>query len=119
MINLFKKILKSLGYAAQGIGLLFSTQLNAKVHLAAAVMVIVAGVYFEIDRLDWCIIILTICLVLSAEAFNSAIEVLCDLVHADYHPMIKKTKDMAAGGVLITALGAVVVAVFIFSSKLI
>lgn len=108
----------SFKYAFKGIFDLFRSQPNAKIHLLAAVVVIAAGFYFSLSKTEWAIVLLTIFLVLAAEAFNTAIEYLTDLVSPEYHVLAGKTKDAAAAGVLFVAMGAVMVAVVIFLPKI-
>jgi len=67
--------------------------------------------------MEWCWITLAIGLVILSEMFNTAIEYLTDLVSPEMHPLAKKTKDVASGAVLIAALMAVVIGLFIFIPK--
>ncbi len=101
-------------YAAEGIVTLFKTQRNARIHLFAALVVIAAGFYFELSSIEWCLIVLTIVLVIALEGVNTAIEFLTDLASPDIHPLAKATKDVAAGAVLIAAIGAAVIGCIIF-----
>lgn len=110
--------INSFKYAFQGIFDLFRSQPNAKIHLLAAIVVIAAGFYFQLSKTEWAIILMTIFLVLAAEAFNTAIEYLTDLVSPEYHKLAEKTKDAAAAGVLLTAMGAIAVAAMIFLPKI-
>lgn len=110
--------INSFKYAFQGIFDLFKSQPNARIHLLAAVLVITAGLYFQLSTTEWAIVLMTIFLVLAAEAFNTAIEYLTDLVSPEYHKLAGKTKDAAAAGVLLTAMGAVAVAAMIFLPKI-
>lgn len=114
---MLKKRIDSFGFAFKGIFDLIKTQPNARIHLCAAVLVFISGWYFQITTLEWCLCILAISSVLAAEAFNTALEYLTDLVSPDYHILAGKTKDVAAAGVLITALGAAIVGLFIFLPK--
>ena len=91
---------------------------NSRVHLVSAVVVVSAGLWFGLPRGDWLILILTIALVISLEAVNTAIEALCDLVSPDPHPKIKLAKDVAAGAVLVAAIAALFVAALIFGPHL-
>jgi diacylglycerol kinase len=116
---MFKKCIASFRYAFTGIALLIKTQANARFHLLAAAVVIVAAWYLEVSALEWAILALTIGTVLAAEGFNTALEFLTDLVSPDYHELAGKTKDVAAGAVLITAFAAIAVAVFIFGPKIV
>lgn len=93
------------------------TQPNAKIHLAAAVFVLAAGIFFKISTTEWCLVIFAVTAVFSAEAFNTALENLTDLVSPGHHPLAGKAKDVAAAAVLITAMGAALAGVLIFGPK--
>ena len=95
-----------------------SSQVNAKLHLTASVIAIGLGYYFEIDRDEWILLTIAIAMVFAAELFNTAIEKLGDAIDLDYNPQIKNAKDLAAGGVLMTALGAAVIGILIFGPRL-
>ncbi|MEO0338119.1 MAG: diacylglycerol kinase family protein [Bacteroidota bacterium] len=113
-----KRIL-SFKYAFQGIGTLLKTQVNAWIHLLAIIVVVVAGLILGCTSTEWAILMLTIGAVFSAEAMNSAVEFLTDLVSPEYHDLAGKAKDLAAASVLILAIASIGVAVFIFLPKLI
>lgn len=109
---------KSFTHAGRGLWLFVKTTPNAWIHLFAFLLVILLGVYFSITTIEWAILILTSAMVLAAEAFNTAIEIDIDLTSPEYHPYAHDTKDVAAGAVLITALAAAAIAVFIFGRYL-
>lgn len=115
---MLSKRLKSFKYAFAGLFDLFRSQPNALIHLLAAVVVVIAGFYFQLSEVEWCMVSLMIALVFAAEAFNTALEYLTDLVSPGYHPLAGKAKDASAAAVLITAIGAVVVAIIIFLPKI-
>ncbi len=117
-MNYFKERLASFKYAIAGIVDIIKSQANPKIHLIIASLAIVGGIYLNISIVEWCMIILCIVLVLSAETFNSAIEYLADLATPDYHLLAQKTKDAAAGAVLIAAMGAAIVGSIIFLPKI-
>lgn len=112
-----RKAIRSFRYAGMGIYSLFRYENNARIHLIAFILVVIAGVFFQISSVEWCIITILIGLVWSAEAINTSIEKLADVVSPGYHPAIKDVKDLAAAGVLILALVAVVVGCIIFIPK--
>lgn len=114
---MLKKRIDSFGFAFNGLFELIKTQANARIHLLAAAFVLVAGYYFQITTTEWCLCIFAISAVLAAEAFNTALEFLTDLVSPDYHILAGKTKDVAAAGVLITAIGSAIVGCLIFLPK--
>lgn len=110
--------LLSFRYAFQGIGNLLRTQPNARIHLLATVAVLAFGWYLHLSPSEWCIIIVCISAVWAAEAFNTAVEYLVDLVSPQYHPLAGKAKDVAAAAVLICAIGACLVGFIIFGPKI-
>lgn len=110
--------LKSFRYAFQGLADLLRTQPNAVIHLAAAVAVIGTGLALGLAPLEWMVLVLAIAGVFAAEAFNTALEYLTDLVSPHHHPLAGKAKDAAAAGVLLAALGAAVVGGLLFIPKL-
>ncbi len=100
---------RSIGFAARGVRDLFRYEHNAWVHLGAAVLVVLAGLVLHVPPADWRWLILAIALVWAAEAGNTAVERLCDLVHPGHHPVVKRVKDLAAGAVLICAAAAALI----------
>lgn len=114
----FQNRVKSFGFAIQGIIVFFKTQVNAWIHLIAALLAVVAGYVLNIDRWEWCAIVFAIALVIVAELLNTAFEFLTDLASPSIHPLAKKVKDIAAGAVLVAAIAAAVIAGIIFIPKL-
>jgi len=106
--------LKSVRYAFAGIAVMLRTQHNAWLHLAATVAVIAAGFALRISANDWRWLVVAIVLVWVSEGVNTAFEHLCDVVQPGFHESVKVSKDIAAGAVLITAIGAAVLGAMIF-----
>lgn len=117
MKKLLQERLNSFKYAINGVRLLFTTQVHGKFHLFFGLFVIVAGFFFDISTTEWCLVTLSIAMVIGAEAFNTALEKLTDLVSPDYHTLAGQAKDLAAGAVLICALGTLVIGFIIFLPK--
>lgn len=113
-----KKRLKSFKFAFNGIILLITHEHNAWIHCFAAVCVIIAGFAFDISTTEWIAVTFAIGTVLAAEAVNSSIEAIADLVSPGYNEAIKRTKDLAAGAVLILAISAAIVGLIIFIPKI-
>lgn len=113
-----KKRYASFGYAFRGLADLVRTQPNAQIHLVVSAMVLGAGFFFHLSRTEWMVVVGCMALVISLEAFNTAVEYVCDAVSPEYHPLIGKAKDVAAGGVLIGSCGAVVCGMLIFLPKI-
>lgn len=101
-------------FAWNGIVVAFKEQPNLKLHVLIACVVVVAGLYFRITDTEWAVLIICISLVIALELINSAIEYLVDLVTLERRPLAGKIKDIAAGAVLVTAIGAAVVGVVVF-----
>lgn len=112
------KRLLSFKYAFQGLRDLIRTQPNARIHLVMAMLALILGIWLRLNPTEWAIICLCIAAVLAAEAFNTAMEYLTDLVSPDHHVLAGKTKDAAAAGVLLTAIGAAIAGLWIFGPKL-
>jgi diacylglycerol kinase (ATP) len=110
--------IESFGHAFRGLALLLRSEHNAWIHAVATLVVVVAGLAFEIDRAEWIAVLLAIAIVWAAEAFNTAIELLCDEIEPDRHPVIRNVKDVAAAGVLVCALGAAAVAAIVFGRRI-
>lgn len=117
--NGFKKRIKSFGYAFTGIGELIKSEPNARIHLAATVGAITAGLLLCISNTEWCIILIVIALVWIAEAFNTVIEKLADHLFPDHHETARIAKDISAGAVLISAIIALTCGLIIFLPKII
>lgn len=106
--------LRSFGHALRGLKVLLQTQQNARLHALATVMVVVAGALLRISPAEWALIALAAVCVWATEALNTSIEFLVDLVSSERHPLAAKAKDVAAGAVLVTAIGSLIVGVLIF-----
>jgi diacylglycerol kinase (ATP) len=106
--------LRSVRFALIGIRTMLASQHNAWVHTGGTVAVITAGLVLRVGRVDWCLLILAMMAVWTAEALNTAFEFLCDVASPEFHPMVAKSKDVAAGAVLISAIGAVGVGMLVF-----
>lgn len=107
-------LLGSFRNAFQGIRILCRRERNFRLHLlfALAACLLAAGLQFALQK--WMILLLTIGLVMTAEALNSAIESLVDLIEPERHPLAGKAKDIAAGAVLIAALVSVMIGLLLF-----
>lgn len=113
-----RKRLKSFRFAFNGIRLLITHEHNAWIHCFAAGCAITAGCIVGLSPIEWIAVVLAIGTVLAAEAVNSSIEALADLVSPGYNEAIKRTKDLAAGAVLLLAIAAAIVGLIIFVPKL-
>ena len=112
------KFIQSLQFAISGIITFFRNERNGQIQLVAAIIVVTLGLVFQIDTKEWLVVVLCILMVVTLEMINTALEQLCDVVQPDYHPQIKIIKDIAAGAVLIAALGSVIAGAIIFVPKI-
>ncbi len=112
-----KARIKSFSYAIQGINTFLKTQHNAWIHAFATVLVIVLGNIVRLSFSEWCLIFLAIALVFITEMLNTAIEFLTDLASPEFHPLAKKTKDVAAGAVLFSSIIALIIGLLVFTPK--
>ncbi len=113
-----KKRILSFKYAFKGIWVVASKEINFQIHIIAAIIVLLLGYLLNIREKEWIIILLCIAIVMAAEAFNSAIEKLVDIVSPDINPKAGKIKDIAAGAVLITAIASAIIGLIIFIPKI-
>ncbi|WP_299229023.1 diacylglycerol kinase [uncultured Psychroserpens sp.] len=111
--------LKSVGYAFKGALFLIKTESSIKIQVFIAIIVTIAGFYFEISKTEWLFQIVFIGLVMSLEGVNTAIEYISDFIHPDRHDSIGRIKDIAAGAVFIAAVAATIAAMVIYIPKLI
>ena len=118
MIKLFNNLHVSFRNAFKGLYFLFKEERNARIHVFATIAVIFCGIYFQLDAIEWALIVFAICLVLILEAINTVFENLMDYISTDQHQRIGKKKDLVVGAVLIAALGAFVIGCLVFIPKL-
>ncbi|MFK7948363.1 MAG: diacylglycerol kinase family protein [Saprospiraceae bacterium] len=112
--NRIQKRISSFKYAFNGIIDLFKTQINARIHAFFILLVIGGGFFFNISKTEWFICIISMAMVLAAEAMNTALEHLTDLVSPEYHELAGKAKDAAAAAVLILAIAAAIIGFIVF-----
>ena len=110
----FNRRLRSFGHAFRGLKVLLQTQPNARIHVAATILVVAAGALLRISPAEWALIAIAVMCVWAAEALNTAIEFVVDLASPDPHPLAGKAKDVAAGAVLIASIGSAVIGGFVF-----
>ena len=111
--------IRSFKYAINGIITMLKSQHNAWVHALATILICVSGFFFGFTKYEWSWIILAIVSVWTAEALNTAFEFLADVASPEFHPLVQKSKDVAAGAVLISAIGSVFIGIMIIGPYLI
>jgi diacylglycerol kinase (ATP) len=100
---------KSFVYAAHGLRYMLRNEHNARIHLAATGAAIAAGAALRISAADWRWIVVAILWVWMAEAFNTAVEQICNVVSPGENEHVRIAKDVAAGAVLLSAVGAMLI----------
>jgi len=111
------RLRRAFRYAWAGIVFLFRNEPNARIHLVLAIVALLLAWWTGFSAVEWAILALVIGVVFVAEALNTAIEALTDLISPQRHPQAKIAKDVAAGAVSMAALMAVIVALFLFIPK--
>jgi len=112
--GLWRRRIASFGHAVRGVGSALRSEVHLRFHALATVVTLGLGLYYRLGRLEWALVALAIAAVWTAELANTAIEALTDLASPDYHPLAGKAKDVAAGAVLLAALGALAVGLLVF-----
>lgn len=107
-------LLKSFGYAIEGIGYALQYNRNLRIHFIFAVLVVLASIFFHVSPYEMGILGVMILLVISSEMINTSIEEMANLILKEHSREAKIAKDVAAGMVLLTAVGSVIVGVLIF-----
>ncbi|WP_042145979.1 diacylglycerol kinase family protein [Paucisalibacillus sp. EB02] len=110
---------KSIGfkYAVNGLREVFKSERNFRLHLFSTIIVIIAGIFYEIHYTEWTAVVVVVGLVITAEILNTAIEEIINYVKPEIHPAAKKIKDLAAAGVFMAAITALIVGLIIFLPK--
>lgn len=113
-MSYLKKRKQAFGFAFSGLFQAFKSEKHLQLHGIIAVLVIAAGIFFDISIARWLAVAGCITLVISLELINSALEKLCDLYSTEQNPKIKYIKDVAAAAVLVASIFAAIVGVVIF-----
>lgn len=112
------KFRESASHAMDGIAYTVGHERNFRIEIIAACLVTIMSYILHVSMVEWCILLLTISLVLVLEMVNTAIERAVDLVTKDYYELAKIAKDVAAGAVLVASMFSVVLGVLIFLPKI-
>jgi len=110
--------IRSFRCALAGLMLMLKTQHNAWLHAVASIGVLSAGALFGLSEAEWCVLVLAIAVVWTAEALNTALELLADAASPEFHPLVAKAKDVAAAAVLISAVGSAVIGLLVLGPQL-
>lgn len=114
-----KKLINSFKYAFTGMWSAYKSERNMKIHIAVAILVILFGVFLQINTYEWIACTVCFAMVIGAEMFNTAIETVVDIAMPKKDERAKKAKDVAAGGVLAFAIGSAIIGSIIFIPKII
>ena len=109
---------RSFEHAYRGLVYAVRTQRNMRIHVIIATLVLVASLLVDVGKLELAVLVLVILLVLITEMFNTALEFAVDLATKEYHPLAKLAKDVSAGAVLVSSVGAVLVGYLILADDL-
>lgn len=114
-----KRLGRSFKAAFEGIVSTYKKEQNIKIHTIMAVIVVIGGILFKINYIEWLVCLVLIGFVLMAEFFNTAIEYVVDLASPNIHPLAKAAKDTASAGVLMMAIVSAIIGCVIFIPKII
>lgn len=112
-----RNLTDSFNNAINGIAYTIRTERNMKIHMVAAIAVLILSLFFKLTRAEFLVICITVAVVIICELFNTAVEVLVDIIVDVYHPKAGIVKDVAAGAVLVSAFLALIVGYFIFFDR--
>ena len=112
-------IINSFKYAFSGVKEAFQSEKNMKIHFLLMVLAIIFGIVLKLSSVEWAILVVTIGLVLISEFINTSLEQIVDIVSPEKQEKAKIAKDVAAAGVLVSAIVAILVGVFLFLPKII
>lgn len=108
------RLFKSYSYAFKGLFKTFREEQNLKIQTFTSLAVLILGIYFSLSRIEWAVLTLAVCLVLTAEITNSAVERITDVLKPRINAYVKEIKDIMAAAVLLSSIAAVIIGVVIF-----
>lgn len=115
IVSNLQRLANGFKYALIGLWHIVRVEQNARIHLAVAVLVMVAGLTLGLSNGELAAIFFAVIIVFLAEVLNTAIEKTLDLIEPQFNNKVAIIKDMAAGAVLVAAIGAVIIGVVIFT----
>lgn len=113
-----KNFFTAIGHAIDGVICAFKTERNLRIDYIIGLFVLITSLFFDFSKTEFACLCLTIGFVIFSEMINSTVEYVVDLITDKYDERAKAAKDIAAGGVFVSALVAVVVAYFLFVDKI-
>ncbi len=111
-------LLRSFGYAFEGVAYVLRTQRNARIELAIGTAAVLLAAWLGITNVEWAVLVLTIALVLGLESINTSLELAVSLASPERHPSAKAAKDVAAACVLLGAVVSILVGLLLFAPRL-
>jgi diacylglycerol kinase (ATP) len=108
----------SFDHAYRGLIYAVRTQRNMRFHVVAATVVLVGSLFLGVSKVELAVLVLVIMFVFVTEMFNTALEFAVDLATKEYRPLAKLSKDVSAGAVLVSSVGAVLVGYLILADNL-
>lgn len=112
-------LLRSFGYAFEGVAYIIRTQRNARIEIALAIVAALLAAWLGITAVEWAVLVITIALVIALEWINTSLELAVSLASPERHPSAKAAKDVAAACVLVGAITSVAVALLLFAPRLV
>jgi len=109
-----KRLFKSFKYALKGLIKVFKEEQNFRIQSFAGIIVILFGIYFNINSIEWSLLVIVIILVLLMEIANSGIERIADVLQPRINSYVKEIKDIMAAVVMVSSFGAIIVGIIIF-----
>ena len=111
-------LLRSFGYAFEGVAYILRTQRNARIEIAIGIAAVVLAAWLGISAVEWAVLVITIALVMALEWMNTSLELAVSLASPERHPSAKAAKDVAAACVLLGALTSVIVGLLVLGPPL-
>ncbi len=111
-------LVPSFRYAGAGLWWALKTQRNLRIHIGLGTLATLLGLLLGFSTLEFAVLVVTMTLVITLELVNTVVEAAVDLASPAYHPLAKVAKDVAAGAVLASAIGAVLIGLLLFLPRL-
>ncbi len=111
-------ITPSFRHAFEGLRYVVRAERNARIHLCAAVLVVLLSSWLGLKPVEWALVIAAIALVFAGEMLNTVVELTIDLITSQEHPIAKRAKDVAAGAVLVAAIAAAIIGFLVLGPAL-
>jgi undecaprenol kinase len=114
----FQKYIRSVAFALAGISFAFRNQFNMRFHIFVSSLVIILAIFFHIDPVEWCILLLCLGSVIASELINTSIELNINLYSAEYNEKASQVKVIAGASVLVTCTVSGILGLIIFIPRI-